>query len=114
MKNEKFAGIGFKLLTIRANEFDGFGMSFFEIKWNTVKLVTISHSKTLLHFNFYMKHNNGGKELCLYGGVFFFSFKLFSKILIPKKDRCVICGELCMTNAYYNDNVSYCSAYCRD
>lgn len=112
---KNFRGIKIQLLTIRTNRFDGYGLSIFELQWSWKgKVCLISNSKTFFHFNFSTDYSKRCRELRLFVGIFFMTKKMWSKIIIPKKDNCDCCGDYCDTKEYYKNKVPYCSEECAE
>lgn len=107
----KFRGISVTLLKIQLNSWDGYGFYFLSIK----KYVggTCS-SRALIFMNVYVEHSCGGIEVRIMAGIFFLYWKVWSKIIVPKKDRCEQCDDLCETKEFYVGDVPYCSEGCRD
>ena len=109
---KSFRGISFSLFELRANTWDGYGLTLGLFTWVYAKKITMSTTRNLFGINFRVSHSDGGKELLCICSLLFFRFTLFTKVLVPKKDRCHYCDDFCETKEHYNGNIPYCSEYC--
>ena len=113
-RNKRFGGVAFSLLELRANSFDGYGITFFTIRWDWLKIVTMSNSYSLLFFNVVKVREYGGEELRVRAGILFMFFgTIYSKVLKPRKAICDNCADYCETTEHYVGDTPYCSTLCK-
>lgn len=110
---KRFTGIGIGLFEIRANNFDGYGISILSIKIVWTKNVTMSSIVPLMYFNFYKNHERGGIELCLFAGILWLRGKVWSKVIKKKTDFCENCGAVCQTREFYKNDIPFCDEFCK-
>jgi hypothetical protein len=113
-KKKRFGGISFNLLEIRANKFDGYGFTFFDIRWDWLMNYTQSSTRCLLFINLVKAFEYGGEEWRLRGGMLFFQAgNIYTKVIKPRKKNCDNCGDYCETTKHFYGDTPFCSAMCR-
>lgn len=108
---KKFRGIGISLLKIHLSDWDGYGFSFLLVK---IFMGGSCSERSLFFINVYPESSMGGKEIRIMGGIFFIYRKLWAKVIIPKKDRCAQCEDLCSSKEFYVGEIPFCSDECAD
>lgn len=105
----EFRGIKIKVLNIKTSQWDGFGITVLDIQWIFKgKVCIVSNSRSLFFFNFSIDYSKGGKTIRFRAGIFFIYRELWSKVIVPEKDDCEICGDRCETKDFYKNNVPLC------
>lgn len=114
-KIKLFRGIGIEIIGIAANEFDGYGLSILQVTISYKgEVCTISKSASLFTINFMPVFKNGGKKIDMFFGILFTSYTVCSITVVPEKDRCVTCGDVCETKEFYINQVPFCNSYCQE
>lgn len=70
------------------------------------------NSYTLLGIGFFNIHSCGSHIISVRASILFKTFKLYSKLLKPEWDKCVVCGEWCRNNTFYSEDTPICSDDC--
>ena len=110
----RFRGLDIDLFSIYATEFGGYGFNLLQIAWSyRGGICTMGNNSSLLALRLSKYYNDGGMERRLYASILFVSFKILHVQVIPKKDKCIICDELCETKEFYSDENPYCDMYCQ-
>jgi hypothetical protein len=113
-KKKRFGGIAFSLFELRANSFDGYGFTLFQVRWDWLKIVCMSTSYSLLFINLVKRYEYGGEEWQLRGGILFAWYgKLLTKIIKPRKSVCENCAEYCENTDHFAGSRAYCSSMCK-
>jgi hypothetical protein len=112
---KRFRGITVTPLEITAQWFDGYGIHMFTIAWSYKgALCTVGSSKALFCIHMNTDRDRGGKAFVFYMNLLFFPVQLGRITVMPKKDLCENCDDLCETKEFYTNDTPYCCDYCQD
>lgn len=108
---KKINGISIVPIRIHFNNWDGYGFNLLTIGLFRGGCI---YERSAIFFNVFADYSMRGKEVRIMGGVFFMGWKLWSKVIRNKKDRCEQCDNWCETKEFYDGDIPYCSEACRD